>query len=91
MDLPCKGCIVFAICKTKKKLSCPLLFKYFIKGGIEIEYDNSCCYYGSPQKERLQEIVNFFDKQIYNSAITSDEIDYIKNSKFQDEMVIHWR
>lgn len=27
--LPCRKCITFAICKTKKKLECPLLYDYY--------------------------------------------------------------
>jgi len=81
--IPCKNCIAFAICIAKEdKITCSLLYEYFIEGGIPITNKD----YPPTHLERLEEISTFFNKKVaswyFGSSGTFDS--------HNPNMTIHW-
>lgn len=84
--IPCKDCISFALCNAcEDRITCPILYKYFIEGGVPIENGD----YPSPQSEKLEEISTFFDRKYdswYFSGHGTLQDVTINWSKFPREM-----
>lgn len=76
--IPCKDCILFAICNSNRKsVSCSILYEYFIEGDDNInQYGNS----GDPPQTdmpRLKEIQLFFKKTSNNISTNGRALTFI--------------
>ncbi len=69
--IPCKDCIAFAVCNSHDdKITCSILYKYFIEGGFNIIQKDGGSYYKS---DRLQEIPKFFKRKLGSWYTSSNE------------------
>ncbi len=58
--IPCKDCIAFAVCNSHDdKITCSLLYEYFIEGGIPVTDRRRQLQLG-----RLKEISTFFNRKV---------------------------
>jgi len=72
--LPCPKCISFAICNSQEeRVTCSILYNYFIEGGIQTEYHHGSSYYTSPQTDRLKEVIEFFNRKLLNWSLSTEE------------------
>jgi len=68
--IPCKGCILFALCNSQTNwITCSLLYNYFIEGGVKLKKCHGGEYYTSPQTDRLKEIPSFFKRKMSNYTL----------------------
>lgn len=80
--IPCKDCISFALCNAcEDKITCSILYEYFIKGGISVVNDND----NDAQFERLEEISTFFNRKIASWYLGSSGTLYYKPN-----ITVHW-
>ena len=83
--LPCKNCIALpACCGHEDGITCPLLYEYFMKDGVEL---NSKGHYKPPQLDIIMEIPAFFNKRLLTWRL-GGEVD--NNGKIIDTMIFEW-
>ncbi len=88
MIIPCKDCILFAICNSHQdKISCHILYKYFIEGVNTVSLPAGE-YYCSPQSDRLREIAEFFNKKLLNWSLSSELFSF---DNIPTEIIFYWR
>lgn len=88
INIPCKDCILFAICNSKQnEIACSILYKYFVEDGVLAIDLPSFMYLCKPQPKRLKTIESVFNKKIRKWSL---EIELPYYNIGEREVIISW-
>lgn len=84
MNIPCKECISFAICKQQMMVECPPLYKYFCDYDMERDEFNRHTFIG--YNKNIDNVEETFEKYVKGTRFDSSRV-YFTNQK--DKAVIN--
>ena len=89
MTIPCKECILFAICNGEQdELLCSILYEYFVEDSGLAVHLPPCDYHCVPQPDRLKEIESTFNKKIRDWELDLEGFYY--HYRKDKRVIIYW-